>query len=171
MCGVAHKTIHLAHLSVRHLSKYILSYCESSALIMTSALSKSQSVRRYLNNVKLHGCLEREREREQLTHFYLFGPVFLSYFTMNEWLWHGIPHRSGLLLGLHRSNSFHFSTPPPAINPQFRPFIYLPCLITRHWGGHAWLPRCPGSGNVTAWQTGECGQTFVVSRHKPGRLS
>lgn len=67
--------------------------------------------------------------------------LFLSGFTVSEWLRHGILHRSGLLLGLHRSNSFHFSL---HLSPVQTHFIYLPCLIVRQ-GEHAWLPRCPGS--------------------------
>lgn len=53
------------------------------------------------------------------------------------------------------------STPPPPspfCSPLLWVFIYLSL--------HAWLPRCLRSENVSAWQTGECGQTFVVSRQQ-----
>lgn len=106
--------------------------CEANALIMTSALflvvwgaAQSQSVRRYLNNFKLHGNLERGAHKHVLS---VRSAPLLPGFTVSEWLRHGIPHRSGLLLGLHRSNSFH--SPYHPLTPSSDPF-YLSAMSHR----------------------------------------
>lgn len=64
---------HPIHLSTHHPRRCILSYCEAYALIMTSALflavwraAKSQSARRCLNNIKLHGNLERRTHKHSI---------------------------------------------------------------------------------------------------------
>lgn len=70
----------------------------------------------------------------------------LSGFTASEWLRHGIPHRSGLLLGLHRSNSFHF---PPSTYPQFRPILFI-CHVSSLDRGST--HGCPGAQGVEMWR-------------------
>lgn len=135
--------------STRHLStcnprRCILSYlwnqCANYDFSALWRAAKSQSVRLCLNKINY---METWREEHTNTLSVRYAP-FLSGFTVSEWLRHGIPHRSGLLLGLHRSNSFHFSPPSLHLPPVQTHFIYLPCLIVRQ-GEHAWLPRCPGS--------------------------
>jgi len=136
----------------------------TSALFLASRrAAKSQSVRRYLNNIKLHGNLER-RARQHFICALCSTPFWLhlwvsdcgtEFFIAQAFCWDCI----AWIVSTH--------PPPPHPTVQAR-FIYLPCLAVRQ-GEHAWL--CPGSKNVTGWQTGECGQTFVVSRRRPWRLS
>lgn len=124
--------------------------CEASVLIITSALffslwrvGKRQPVRRYPNNMKLHGNLEIDK----LFICVLCSSPFLPYCSASEWLRHGIPERLGLLLGLHRLNSFRSS--PTILTPSVDPF-YLSAVSSLDEGGeHAWLPWCLGSENVT----------------------
>lgn len=136
----------------------------SSALFLAIwRAAKSQSVRRYLNNIKLHGNSERGAHKHYLC-------ALLRSFLALLWV-----SDCGTEFLIAQSFCWDCIARIVSISPLHLPpvqthFIYLPCLIVRQ-GEHAWLPWCPGSGNVTGWQTGECGQTFVVSRQRPGRLS
>lgn len=115
--------------------------------------------------MKLHGNLEIDK----LFICVLCSSPFLPYCSASEWLRHGIPERLGLLLGLHRLNSFRSS--PTMLTPSVDPF-YLSAVSSLDEGGST--HGCPGAWGVKmwqGWQTGECGQTFVVSRLRPMRLS
>lgn len=97
--------------------------------------AESQSDRRFLNNIKLHGNLESRAHKHFICALLL---LFLSGFILvSEWLRHGILHLAGLLLGLHRLNSFHSHPPSP---PQSRHiFIYLYVWSIGWMREHAWL--------------------------------
>jgi len=73
-------------------------------------------------------------------------------FTVSEWLRHGIPHCSGLLLGLHRSNSFHpppIPTHTPTLYPQWGPILLI-CHVSSLDRGST--HGCPGAQGVEMWR-------------------
>lgn len=148
MCGVVHKTIHLAHLSARHLRKYILSYCEASAQIMTSALSKSQSVRRYLNNVKLHGCLERESGAHTficaaLCCFFLTSPWVndcgMEFLIAQAFCWACIAQIVSI-------------SPPLLLLSTHSSGLLFICHVSSSDGGGGSTHGCPGAQGVEMWR-------------------
>lgn len=126
----------------------------STLFLAERRAAQSQSARRYLNNIKLHGNLERGAHKHFICSF--------SGFTVTESI--AARNFSSLRPFCWDCIARIVSIPSPPTYPSVQTHFQTQ-------GEHAWLPRCPGSGNVTSWQTGECGQTFVVSRQRPGRLS
>lgn len=120
---------------------------------MTSALflvvwgaAKSQPVRRYLNNIKLHGNLERGVHK----HFYLRALLrsFLALLWVSDCGTEFLIARAFCWDCIARIVSIPSTTPLPSVQTHF---IYLPCLIVRRGGGGS-THGCPGAQGVEMWR-------------------
>lgn len=162
-CAVAQ----LECLSAYHLRRCLLSNGKVSAQIMSSALFLASEGQKKRQPVSIQTPLNQARGTHTNTYRCTLQCLSLTLPGGSDCSMEFLVARA--FVASHRSNSFHFSTLASSHHLTVQGLLFI-CHASGLVGGGVSMHGCPCARGVETQRVGECGQTVVVSRQKPGRL-